>query len=314
MEKKTAFIFPGQGSQSVGMTARYGAHPQVAEAMAEASDALGEDLPSLCKVGADPEKLNQTINTQPALLAIEVGVYRAFREGGGGDPSVMAGHSLGEWSALVCAGALDFSAAIKLVRARAQAMQKAAPTSGLMAAALGKFSNEDAISICQEISEANSIVSAANFNAPGQVVLAGHEDAVLRAAELLKARGAKKIVQIAMSVPSHCELMSPAKEELRARLADEIFHSPQIPIIHNATLQAANSPLEIKDALAEQLCAPINWVGIINRLCDVAEIIAECGPGGVLTGLGKRIAPQMNHISLGDSDSLKRFLHNADSN
>lgn len=294
---KFAFVFPGQGSQAVGMLNAFAGLPVVQQTLAEASEALGFDLAVMIAEGP-VEALNATINTQPAMLAAGVATYRAWSAQGGRQPDVLAGHSLGEYAALVAAGALDFKDAIKLVRLRAEAMQAAVPEGqGGMAAILGL--DDDAIrAACAEAAQ-GEVVEAVNFNSPGQVVIAGSKDAVARACEACKARGAKRALPLPVSVPSHCALMKPAAEKLTAALAQIEIKAPSIAVIHNADVAAYADPAQIKDALARQLYSPVRWVETVQQLAaDGVTVVAECGPGKVLAGLNKRIVDGLLAVAL----------------
>ncbi|HEY9100605.1 ACP S-malonyltransferase [Chitinimonas sp.] len=292
-----AFVFPGQGSQAVGMLNAFADLPVVQQTLAEASDALGFDLAAMIAAGP-VEALNATVNTQPAMLAAGIATYRAWLAQGGRQPDVLAGHSLGEYAALVAAGALDFKDAIKLVRLRAEAMQAAVPEGqGGMAAILGL--DDDAIrAACAEAAQ-GEVVEAVNFNSPGQVVIAGSKDAVARACEACKARGAKRALPLPVSVPSHCALMKPAAEKLAAALAQIEIKTPAIAVIHNADVAAYTNPAQIKDALARQLYSPVRWVETVQKLAaDGVTVVAECGPGKVLAGLNKRIVDGLQAVAL----------------
>jgi [acyl-carrier-protein] S-malonyltransferase len=305
---KIAFVFPGQGSQSVGMMAAYHDLPGLREAFTEASDALGSDLWKLVEEGP-AEALNQTVNTQPAMLAAGVAVYRAWRAAGGAPPVMLAGHSLGEYSALVAAGALAFGDAVQLVRFRAQCMQEAVPNGvGAMAAVLGL--DDDAVrAACTEATTGEEIAEAANYNAPGQVVVAGHKAAVERAAEVAKAKGAKRAMLLPMSVPSHSSLMKPASGRLRERLESTVVSAPGVPVFHNADVATHGDAAAVKSALVRQLCEPVRWVDTIRTLhANGATHIVECGPGKVLAGLNKRIAVEAQTIALADAAAFEAAL------
>ena len=300
---KLALVFPGQGSQSVGMMSRYDAYPVVRDTFAEASAALGEDLWALVEGGPD-EMLNQTVNTQPAMLAADIAVYRAWRAAGGGPPDVLAGHSLGEYAALVAAGALTFADAVPLVRFRAQVMQEAVPADvGAMAAIMG-LDAEGVADACRDAAQ-GQVVEPVNFNAPDQIVIAGHREAVERAGTAAKARGAKRAVMLPVSAPFHSLLMKPAAERLAARLAQVAVDPPTVPVIHNVDVSEADSPDAIRAALAAQAASPVRWVETIQAFAaDGVTHIAECGPGKVLTALTKRIAPDLTALPLNDSDAI----------
>ncbi|GAB3248148.1 ACP S-malonyltransferase [Chitinimonas naiadis] len=305
-----AFVFPGQGSQAVGMLNAFAELKVVQDTLQEAREALGFDLAAMIAAGP-VEALNATINTQPAMLVAGVATYRAWLAQGGRQPDLLAGHSLGEYSALVAAGALDFKDAIKLVRLRAEAMQAAVPEGqGGMAAILGL--DDDAIrAACAEAAQ-GEVVEAVNFNSPGQVVIAGSKDAVARACEACKARGAKRALPLPVSVPSHCALMKPAAEKLAAALAQVEIKTPTIAVIHNADVAAYTDASQIKDALARQLYSPVRWVETIQKLsADGVSVVAECGPGKVLAGLNKRIVDGLQAVALTEPaafDTLKAML------
>lgn len=307
---KLAFVFPGQGSQSIGMMAGYDDLPIVRETITEASDSLGQDFQSLITSGPT-EDLNLTINTQPLMLMVGVAVYRAWESLGGAKPSILAGHSLGEYTALVVSGALGFQDALFLVRYRAQIMQEAVPEgTGAMAAILG-LADEVIASICQEISQSNTQESLepANFNSPGQVVIAGHKNAVLKGIELSKEKGAKRAVMLPMSIPSHCRLMTAAAEKMRRQLAATTLQAPDIPVLHNVDVKTHRDADAIRDILAQQLYSPVRWVDTIRRLAgDGVTHIAECGPGNILTGLDKRIDRDLQHLSLSKSEAVKEAI------
>jgi [acyl-carrier-protein] S-malonyltransferase len=302
-----AFVFPGQGSQSVGMMAAYGDHPLVRASFAKASEVLHLDLWRLVSEGP-AEELDLTVNTQPAMLAAGVACYRLWREMGGPQPDFMAGHSLGEYTALTCAGALDFPDAVRLVRLRAEAMQSAVPAGeGGMAAILG-LDDEAVRALCAEAA-GGEVLAAVNFNAPGQVVIAGHRPAVERAMALAKARGAKRALALPVSVPSHCALMRPAAERLREALAATPLRPPAVRVVHNADVAEYAEADAIRDALVRQLYQPVRWVETIHYMHAAGVgLFAECGPGKVLTGLNKRILAEVPTLALADGASLKQAL------
>ena len=292
---KLAFVFPGQGSQSIGMLAAYADHPQVAATIEEASSVLGQDLGALIAQGPEAE-LNQTVNTQPVMLAADVAILRAWRAAGGTEPALLAGHSLGEYAALVAADALAFDDALRLVRARARAMQDAVPEGvGGIAAILG-LDEAKIREACAEAAQ-GEVVEPANLNAPGQIVIAGNRGAVERAIEAAKARGAKRGVMLPMSVPSHCSLMRPAADKLAAALAAVRISVPRIPVINNADVASPQSIDAIRDALVRQLFSPVRWIESVAAMAGQgATHIVECGPGKVLQGMVKRIAPEVGGL------------------
>lgn len=302
-----AFVFPGQGSQSVGMMAAYGDEAAIRDTFAEASDALGFDLAALVADGP-AEALNQTINTQPAMLAAGVAVYRLWLARGGAQPALMAGHSLGEYTALACAGALGFADALKLVRLRAEAMQSAVPEGvGAMAALLG-LDDDTVRAVCAEAAQ-DEVLEAVNFNSPGQVVIAGHKAAVDRGCALAKEKGAKRALPLPVSVPSHCALMKPAAEKLLVALNAIEVKAPRVPVIHNADVASHSDPTAIRDALARQLYSPVRWVESMQAMAAQGVTrIAECGPGKVLAGLNKRILDNVPTLALADAAALAAAL------
>jgi [acyl-carrier-protein] S-malonyltransferase len=303
-----ACIFPGQGSQSVGMLAELAnVYPEVREAFGAASEALGYDLWSLAQNGPEAE-LNRTDKTQPAMLAAGVAVWRVWQQCGGTRPAFMAGHSLGEYTALVCAGALDLPAAVELVAERGHAMQAAVPAGqGAMAAILG-LDDEQVRAACTAAAQ-GEVVAAVNFNSPGQVVIAGHSTAVARAVEAAKQAGAKRAVTLPVSVPSHCSLMKPAAERLAACLQGVEIRRPSIPIFNNVDVKIENEPEAIRDALVRQLVAPVRWVEIIQALAGRGvKAVVECGPGRVLAGLNKRITRDLAALPVQDKASLEEAL------
>jgi len=301
---KLAFVFPGQGSQSVGMMSGFAGLKPVTETFKEASGLLGEDLWSMAENGP-AEVLNLTTNTQPLMLVAGIAVFRAWREAGGRYPDVLAGHSLGEYSALVAADAMKFSDAVPLVRFRAQCMQEAVPAgSGAMAAILG-LDDDGVRAACEQASSNGEVAEAANFNAPGQVVVAGQKAAVERAIEGAKARGAKRAMLLPMSAPSHCTLMKPASDRLEIELHKLDLEMPRVPVIHNESVAAATNPAELREALVRQLYRPVRWAETIASLIKSGVThIVECGPGKVLAGLNRRIGGDVQTIALTDVASL----------
>ncbi len=307
---KFAFVFPGQGSQAVAMLAGFAGNPVVAQTVAEASDALQFDLGKLIAEGPK-EELDLTSNTQPVMLTAAVAVYRAWIAAGGAAPSVVAGHSLGEYSALVAAGVIAFKDAVPLVRFRAQAMQEAVPVGqGGMAVVLG-LSDDAVRAVCLEAGGADggAVVEAVNFNAPAQVVIAGHVAAVERACELAKAKGAKRAMKLAVSAPFHSSLLWPASDRLRAYLDEMHFSAPHIALINNVDVAVQHDPAAIKDALVRQAASPVRWVETMQKVAaeGIVDVI-ECGPGKVLTGLTKRIDPALAGDAIVDQASLERLL------
>jgi [acyl-carrier-protein] S-malonyltransferase len=301
-----AFLFPGQGSQSLNMMDGFAA-PIVKETFDEASEALGEDLWAMLKADS-AEAINQTINTQPLMLAAGVATYRAWLAAGGATPTHFAGHSLGEYSALVAADALDFDDAVRLVRLRAEAMQSAVPAGeGAMAAVLG-LDDAEIVLACAEAA-AGDVVSAVNFNAPGQVVIAGSKAAVDRAIAACKARGAKRAMPLPVSVPSHCALMRPAADKLAEALVGISVNVPLVPVIHNADVASYTDPAAIRDALVRQLYSPVRWTETIRLLAAQGVLHqAECGPGKVLAGLNKRIEASVVSFALTNDAALETTL------
>ena len=304
-----AFVFPGQGSQSVGMLNTIAQRPEVRSTLQEASDALGEDVTKLIADGP-AEALSLTTNTQPVMLTAGVAFYRAWLAAGGAVPKVMAGHSLGEYSALVASGVISFKDAVPLVRFRAEAMQSAVPVgTGGMAAILG-LDDATVIKVCAEASAASGgVVEAVNFNAPGQVVIAGASDAVTKACELLKAAGAKRALPLPVSAPFHSSLLQPASEKLQGYLANIEFKAPSIPVINNVDVEILNDPIAIKDALVRQAAKPVRWQETIQAMAGqgITQVV-ECGPGKVLAGLTKRINDQVTGVPVFDEASLTEVL------
>lgn len=306
-----AFVFPGQGSQAVGMLDAWGDHPAVVGALAEASDALGEDLGKLIKEGPK-EALALTTNTQPVMLVAGVAAWRVWRAEGGALPMAVAGHSLGEYSALVAAGVLTLAQATPLVRLRAAAMQEAVPVgSGAMAAILGLDASK-VIAVCAEVTSAygqneQETVEAVNFNDPSQTVIAGSKAAVERACEALKAAGAKRALPLPVSAPFHSSLMRPAAEKLRTALAATEMAAPQIPVVNNIDVAVQTDVDAIRDALYRQAFGPVRWVECIRQLKAMgATHIIECGPGKVLTGLVRRIDAELTGAAVFDPASLEQ--------
>lgn len=303
-----AMVFPGQGSQSVGMLAELAqAQPQVAETFESASDVLGYDLWTLVQDGPE-EQLNQTDRTQPAMLAAGVAVWRAWEARGGARPAIMAGHSLGEYTALVCAGALDYTDAIALVAERGRCMQHAVPAgTGAMAAILG-LDDAAVATVCAGAAN-GEVVTPVNFNSPGQVVIAGHAAAVERAVAAAKAAGAKRAVTLPVSVPSHCALMEPAAEAFAERLAASDIRRPAIPVIQNVDAQPHDEPDAIRENLRRQLYSPVQWVRSVQAMrgLGITRII-EAGPGKVLAGLNRRIDKDMSNEAVLDPATLDAAL------
>jgi [acyl-carrier-protein] S-malonyltransferase len=308
---KLAMVFPGQGSQAVGMLRAYDGLPGIAAVRAEAGEALGGAFLRLLDEGP-AEQLNLTVNTQPAMLAAGVAAYRAWRALGGPAPQVVAGHSLGEYAALVAAEALAFRDALALVRFRAAAMQDAVPEGqGAMAAVLG-LDDEAVRAACREAERASSggeVVQAVNFNAPGQVVIAGHRAAVARALELCKSSGAKRTMALPVSAPFHSSLMQPAAERLRARLAEAPLAPPSVTLLNNVDVADERAPERIKEALVRQAAAPVRWAEIVRRMAALGVThVLECGPGKVLASLARRIDGSLRCLALADRSSLEQAL------
>ncbi len=304
---KIAFVFPGQGSQTLGMLSSFDEDPAVQAVLERASAALGQNLAQLMAQGP-VEDLNLTVNTQPAMLTAGAAVYAAWRAQGGPVPEIVAGHSLGEYTALTVAGALDLEDAVKLVRVRARAMQEAVPLGqGGMAAILG-LSDEEVRAACSDAAQ-GEVVEAVNFNAPAQVVIAGHKSAVERACEAAKRRGAKRAVNLPVSAPFHSSLMQPASVRLRAALEQVSLRRPQMPVVNNVDAAIETEPARIVDALARQAAAPVRWVETIQFMAarGVTHVV-ECGPGKVLSGLTRRIEPALESLSINDPASLQEAL------
>ena len=304
---KFAFVFPGQGSQSRGMMGGFSDFPVVHDTFIEASDILKQDLWQLAAEGTDAD-LNATINTQPLMLTAGVAVYRAWRSLQAPKPLMLAGHSLGEYSALVASGALRFADALPLVRYRAQCMQQAVPEGvGGIAAILG-MKDDEVRAVCKEAAQ-HEVLEAVNFNSPGQVVIAGNRAAVERGMALAKLKGAKRAVMLPMSVPSHCSLLRGAAEKLRLYLQNVSIQSPVIPVIHNADVKSYVDPVAIKDALVRQLYSPVRWVETIQHFGQLGLTHnVECAPGRVLAGLNKRIDTNQQALALNDGASLQTVL------
>ena len=305
---KIAVVFPGQGSQTLGMLADLAAaHPVVEETFAEASSALGYDLWQLVQQGP-AEELNKTWQTQPALLAASVAIWRVWQQLNGAQPVLMAGHSLGEYSALVCAGVLDFKQAISLVELRGKLMQEAVPAgTGAMYAIIGL--DNDAIAKACEESAQGQVVSPVNFNSPGQVVIAGNKEAVERAGAACKEAGAKRALPLPVSVPSHCALMKPAADKLAVALENVTFSAPQYSVVNNVDVKIETSPEAIRSALVRQLYSPVRWTESVEFMAaQGVEQLLEVGPGKVLTGLTKRIVDTLTAAAVNDTASLAAAL------
>jgi [acyl-carrier-protein] S-malonyltransferase len=304
---KLAMVFPGQGSQSVGMMAAYGDIPEVRDTLAEASEVLEQDISRLMAEGP-PEQLNRTVNTQPVMVTAGYAVYRAWRALGGPKPDMVAGHSLGEYTALVVAGVIAFSDCLPLVRLRAQAMQQAVPEgTGAMAAVLG-LEDEAVRAACVEAGQ-GQVVEAVNFNAPGQVVIAGHAEAVKRGVDAAKVRGAKRAVMLPVSAPFHSSLMAPAAKKLREALAGISIGRPGIAVVHNVDASTHEQPDAIRDALYRQACHPVLWAQCIRTMAaaGVGQVY-ECGPGNVLGPLSRRIVADLQGGALADRAAMDQAL------
>lgn len=304
---KFALVYPGQGSQSLGMMAAYGDAPVIRATFDEASAALGRDLWQLVCEGP-AEQLSQTVNTQPLMLTADIAVYRLWLEKGGGKPAMVAGHSLGEYSALVAAGVLALRDAVPLVELRAKAMQAAVPAGeGAMAAVMG-LDADGVVAACAEAAQ-GQVVQAVNFNEPKQTVIAGHKAAVERAAELVKAKGAKRALMLPVSAPFHCALMQPAADALKTHLATVAFSAPQIAVVNNVDVAQLADPAAIRDALVRQAASPVRWVETMQAMhaAGVTHVF-ECGPGKVLSGLVKRCVDQLAGAAMNDLASMDAAL------
>ncbi len=301
-----AFIFPGQGSQAIGMLADFSENQQVTDTFEQASSALGYDLWDLCQNGPE-EKLNQTDKTQPALLTASVALWRVWQQTAP-VPSILAGHSLGEYSALVCAGIIDFVDAVKLVEKRGLFMQQSVPSGvGKMAAIIGL--DDDKVEQACAASAENQVVSPVNYNSPGQIVIAGNAEAVDRAIEACKNSGAKRAMPLAVSVPSHCLLMKPASEQLAVELENVSFKSSEIKVVNNVDVSIENEESKIKDALVRQLYCPVRWSECINFIAKQGvDHLVECGPGKVLSGLNRRIDRSLTSSQINQLDSLNQLV------
>ena len=304
-----AFVFPGQGSQAIGMLNGFAGNAVVAQTVAEANEALGFDLGTLIADGPK-EELDLTTNTQPIMLTAAVAVYRAWIAAGGPAPKVVAGHSVGEYSALVAAGVIAFKDAVPLVRFRAQAMQEAVPVGqGGMAVILGLEADAVRALCIEAAAEAGGVVEPVNFNEPTQIVIAGHNGAVERACELAKAQGAKRAMKLAVSAPFHSSLLKPASDRLRAYMADLTFSAPQIDLINNVDVAILNNPADIKDALVRQAAGPVRWVETMQKLAaEGTELVIESAPSKVLVGMARRIDPRLAGEALVDQAALDRVL------
>lgn len=305
MQNNLAFIFPGQGSQTVGMLSDFSENPVVQSAFSEASESLGYDLWQLISQGP-AEKLNQTNFTQPALLTASVALWRLWQSESSIQPAFIAGHSLGEYSALVCAGVLSLSDGVKLVEKRGEYMQASVPEGvGAMAAVIG-LDDQKIIAACAD-AEQGQVVSAVNFNSPGQVVIAGNKEAVERAGVTCKESGAKRVLPLPVSVPSHCALMKSAADNLKLAFNEITFHAPSISVINNVDVTIENDVDSIKEALIKQLYSPVRWTETVEKLASNGiDTIVEAGPGKVLQGLIKRIDKSITCISVNDNNSLTK--------
>ncbi|WP_075185201.1 ACP S-malonyltransferase [Teredinibacter haidensis] len=307
--EQLAFVFPGQGSQKIGMLADIAeVNPLVKKTFAEASAALGYDLWELVQSGPQ-EKLNMTEVTQPALLTSSVALWRVWQDLGGTMPVRMAGHSLGEWSALVCAGVIGFTDAVRLVRARGQYMQEAVPAGvGAMAAIIG-LADEQVESVCTQASGASDVVSPVNYNSPGQLVIAGHKAAVEKAMVLCKEAGAKRALPLPVSAPFHTSLMKPAADRLSAEIEATEFQVPTIPVVHNVTAKTESDPARIKALMVEQIYSAVRWVECVRALAEHGVTVTlECGPGKVLSGLNRRIEKSLQAYNIDTAAALETSL------
>ncbi len=303
-----AFMFPGQGSQSVGMLNGWGDHPAVRRTVAEASDALDQDLTRLISQGP-ADALALTSNTQPVMLVAGIAAYRAWLAEGGAEPAVMAGHSLGEYSALVASGALTLAQAAPLVRFRAEAMQRAVPVgTGAMAAILG-LESAQVKALCEESTrQSGEVAEAVNFNDPAQTVIAGSKAGVDAACVLMKASGAKRALPLPVSAPFHSSLMRPAAEALRGRLADVDFAAPRVPVVNNVDVESPTDADAIRDALYRQSFGPVRWVEVVRAMAARgASTLVECGPGRVLAGMVRRIDPALQGVAMYDPTTLAQL-------
>lgn len=308
MQKNLAFVFPGQGSQKPGMLAELAnQYPLVQHVFAEASDVLGYDLWQLVQTGSQ-EDINLTERTQPLLLTASVAVWRIWKEQGGVTPALVSGHSLGEWSALVCSDVLAFADAVKLVQHRGRYMQEAVPAGqGGMAAIIG-LDDDKILAACAEAAQGD-VVSAVNFNSPGQVVIAGAAAAVERASALCKEAGAKRALPLPVSAPFHTSLMKPAAERLQSLIDSTLFSAPTIPVIHNVTAAVESDPAAIKSLMIEQIYSPVRWVDCVNTISAAGiNFTVECGPGKVLSGLNKRINKELTTLSIETPEELQTVL------
>ncbi len=304
---KFAFLFTGQGAQAVGMLNGFAGNPVVEQTVQEASEALGQDIGKLIAEGPK-EDLDLTTNTQPVMLTAAVAVYRAWIAAGGPVPNIVAGHSLGEYSALVAAGVIDFKDAVPLVRFRAQAMQEAVPVGqGGMAVVLG-LGADDVRAVCAQAAE-GEVVEAVNFNEPTQIVIAGHAAAIDRACEIAKGKGAKRAMKLAVSAPFHSSLLKPASDRLREYMSQLHFSAPQIALINNVDVAILNDPASIKDALVRQAAGPVRWVETMQKMAaDGVTQVIECAPSKTLIGMAKRIDPALTGEALLDQAALERVL------